>query len=423
MTVADPPRVLDAHASRVWLRRFARTTAGVIVLVAIVVSTMCVVGGLASGAALNSRIAEQKTVLENTEPFAYAAQNLYAALSAADAAAATAFLSGGTQTPLTRARYQQALAAAASALADATAGSPDMATRQALAGISAQLAAYTGLVEAARANNVQGFPIGSAYLREASSLMQTSLLPAAAKVFTDDLARVDGAQREVAKPPVIGLLLLGLAVIAIVVGSVILFRRTNRQFNIGLVVAAAVVIVAIGWVIVASRFAAADIEHSRVDGTAKIGQLAEARILAQQARTDETLQLITRGDITASEKAYFGYIDDLMARLGTGSPAAAAAVKSWVAGHHRQVDAYRGGDYAAAVAQALSTERGGSTAQFADVESSLREDIEATRATLRDGVADAGSYLAWTPTGALVLTIVAAAAAVVGLWPRLKEFL
>jgi len=423
VTIADSPRVLDAHASRVWLRRFARTTAGVVVLIAIVVSTACIVGGLATGAALNARITEQRAVLENTEPFAYAAQNLYAALSATDAAAATAFLSGGSQTPLTRARYQQALAAAASALADATAGSPDMATRQALAGISAKLATYTGLVEAARANNVQGFPIGSAYLREASSLMQTSLLPAAAKVFTDDLARVDEGQREVGRPPVVGLLLLGIAVAAIVVGSVVLFRRTNRQFNIGLVVAVAVVIVAIGWVVVATRLAAADIERSRVDGTAKIEQLAEARILAQQARTDETLQLITRGNITASEKAFFGYTDDLLARLGTGSPAAAAAVESWVAGHRRQVDAYLAGDYETAVEQALSAERGGSAAQFGTVESILREDIESTRATLRVKVADAGRYLAWTPTGTLVLTIVAAAAAVVGLWPRLKEFL
>ena len=47
-----------------------------------------------------------------------------------------------------------------------------------------QLAAYTGLVEAARANNVQGFPIGSAYLREASSLMQTKLLPEAKKIYS-----------------------------------------------------------------------------------------------------------------------------------------------------------------------------------------------------------------------------------------------
>lgn len=423
MTVADTPRALDAHASRVWLRRFARTTPGVVVLIAIVVAASCILGGVACGAALNARITEQKAVLEHSEPFAYAAQNLYAALSAADAAAATGFLSGGTQTPLTRARYQQALAAAASALADATAGSPDLQTRQALARISAQLATYTGLVEAARANNVQGFPIGSAYLREASSLMQTTLLPEAAKVFTADLARVDEAQRRVGGIPTSGLLLLGVAVVAIVAGSVILSRRTNRQFNVGLVVAAVVALLAISWVVVATRLAAGDIERSRIEGTAKFEQLAEARILAQQARTGETLQLITRGDITASEKAFFGYIDDLVGRLGTGSPEATAAVQTWVAGHRRQVDAYRAGDYPGAVAQALGTERGGSAAQFADVESSLRDAIESTRSTLRDGVSDAGRYLAWTPTGTVALMILAETAAAVGLWPRLKEFL
>ena len=173
----------------------------------------------------------------------------------------------------------------------------------------------------------------------------------------------------------------------------------------------------------AVRFAAGDIERSRIEGTAKFGQLAEARILAQQARTDETLQLITRGDISASEKAFNGYVDDLVARLGTGSPDATAAVETWVAGHRRQVDAYRAGDYPGAVAQALGGERGGSAAQFAVVEASLRDDIEAARSTLRDGVSDAGGYLAWTPTGTLVLMVVAASAVVVGLWPRLKEFL
>jgi hypothetical protein len=113
----------------------------------------------------------------------------------------------------------------------------------------------------------------------------------------------------------------------------------------------------------------------------------------------------------------------VVGRLGTGSPEATAAVQTWVAGHRRQVDAYRAGDYPGAVAQALGTERGGSAAQFADVESSLRDDIESTRSTLRDAVSDAGRYLAWAPTGTVVLMILAATAAVVGLWPRLKEFL
>lgn len=423
MITTATPLTLDARASRAVLRRFARTTPGLVVLIAVVVAASCIVAGIVSAAALNGRIAEQKAVLEHSEPFAYAAQNLYAASSAADAAATTAFLSGGTQTPLMRARYQQALAAAASALADATAGAPDADTRKALAQVSAHLATYTGLVEAARANNVNGFPVGSAYLREASSSMQNDLLPGAEKIYAADLARVDKAQRRVGSLPMAGLALLVVALATIVAGSVIMFRRTNRTFNLGLVVAAAITVLVIGCIVGGVRLAAADIERGRTEGTARFGQLAEARILAQQARTDETLQLITRGDITASEKSFYGHIDGLVARIGTASPAATQAVEKWVTSHREQVKAYRAGDYPGAMAQALGIDAGASGAAFAVVEASLRDAIEQSRATMRGYVFDAGRYLAWIPTATLVLMTVAAAAAAVGLWPRLREFL
>ena len=180
--------------------------------------------------------------------------------------------------------------------------------------MSAQLATYTGLVEAARANNAQGFPIGSAYLREASSSMQTKVLPGAEKVYAADLARVEQAQRRVGSLPMVGLALLVVALAAIGIGSAIMFKRTNRRFNLGLVAAAVVVVLVMVWIVGAVRLAAGDIERGRTEGTARFGQLAEARILAQQARTDETLQLITRGDITASEKSFYGHIDELTAR-------------------------------------------------------------------------------------------------------------
>jgi hypothetical protein len=417
------PLTLDARASRAWLRRFIRTTPGVVVVIAVVVAASCILAGVLSAATLNGRIAEQRAVLDRSEPFAYAAQNLYAASSAADAAAATAFLSGGDQTPLMRARYQQALAAAASALTDATAGAPDADTRKALAQVSSNLVTYAGLVEAARANNVQGFPVGSAYLREASSWMQTNLLPGAEKIYAADLARVDEAQRRVGSLPIIGLALLAIALAATAVGSAVMFRRTNRRFNLGLVAAAVIGVVVLVAVVGSVRLAAADIERGRAEGTARFGQLAEARILAQQARTDETLQLITRGDITAGEKSFDGHIDELAARIGASSPAATEAVEKWVASHRKQVDAYRAGDYPGAVAQALGTDAGASGAQFAVVETSLRDAIEQSRATMRGYVADAGRYLAWTPTATLALMTLAAGAAVVGLWPRLREFL
>lgn len=416
------PRTLDARASVGWLRRFARTTPGVVGMVAAVVAMSCVIAGVVVGGQLDARITETNSVLDRSEPFAYSAQKLYAALSAADAAAATEFLSGGVETAAMRARYEQALADAAEALTDATTGVTDTDTRTALAQISAELAAYTGQVESARANNRQGFAVGAAYLREASSLMQKSMLPSAERIYTGGLAAVSANQGAVAAVPIAGLVLLVIVLLAIAIGSLILVGRTNRMFNKGLIGATVVVALVIGWIVVANRFAASDIEQSRIEGTARFAQLADARVLAQKARTDETLQLIARGDITAGEKAFNDHIAELSGLLDQGPVAAADGVLAWTASHHQQVELYQGGDYPAAVTQAIGQGPSGSAVQFAAVESSLSDAIEQTRTRLRDDVSAAGGWLVWSPTGTLVLMVVAAAAAVVGLWPRLKEF-
>jgi hypothetical protein len=423
VTVTQTSRVLDARGAVAWLRRFARTSPGLVVLSGVVVASSCLAAGLICGAALHSSVDQRRGVLDHSEPFAYAAQNLYAALSSADAAAATSFLSGGTQTPLMRARYQQALTAAASALADATAGAPDVATREALAAISARLVTYSGLVEAARANNVQRFPLGSAYLREASSVMQNDLLPAARSILSAGLARVDQAQRQVASPPIASVVSLTVALATIGACSVLMLTLTNRRFNIGLVGSGLLIVVVVVWIVAGTRLAADDINRARSEGTARFGDLAEARILAQQARTDEMLQIIARGDADVGEAAYARHIQSLHARLGGESPSTAAAVDRWVAAHGIQTDAYRAGEYQRAVDLAIGPDGGGSAPEFAIVESNLRSEMEAARVRQREGLSDAGRYLAGAPTTTVVAMVLAAAAAAFGLWPRLKEFL
>ena len=76
-------------------------------------------------------------------------------------------------------------------------------------------------------------------------------------------------------------------------------------------------------------------------------------------------------------------------------------MQTWVASHRRQVDAYKAGDYPGAVAQALGTDTGASGAQFAVVETSLRDAIEQSRTTMRGYVSDAGRFLAFAPDGRL----------------------
>ena len=224
---------------------------------------------------------------------------------------------------------------------------PTADTRTALAQISADLAAYTGQVESARANNRQGFAVGAAYFREASSLMQTSMLPERrARLHRQASPRSTSDQRAVGPLPIVGLVLLVVVLVVVVVGSLILVGRTNRQFNRGLVAAAVVVVLVIGWIVVANQFAAQHVEQSRTEGTARFEQLANARVLAQKARTDETLQLISRGDITAGEKAFNGHIGAAVraARSRDPRPRPTASSK-WTASHRKQVELYQGGDY------------------------------------------------------------------------------
>ncbi len=411
------------QASVSWLRRFARTTPGVVSLIVVVVVAGALIAGAISAIQLNGRISERNAILERSEPLAYAAHNLYAALSTADAAAVSAFLSNEIDSGPMRTRYQQALADAASALADATAGATDAQMRTSMAEISAQMSAYTGLVEAARANDRQGFPVGSGYLREASSLMQTGLLPAAERIYSRDTATVDEDQRAVGSLPVLGLVLMVLGLIAVVAGSVILYRRTNRMFNIGLVVAAVAVLLAAGWLVVATQLAAVDIGQSRSAGTERFTQLARARILALQTRTGETLQLVARGDIGTSNATFDKNVAELNTLLDGGPAATVDGVAKWTASHRKHADIYASGDYPGAVTQAIGNDPNASAAQFTIVDDSLRAELENTRAVLRGEVASAGHRLAWSPTATLVLLVIAAVAAVIGLWPRLKEFL
>ncbi|MDO3650624.1 hypothetical protein [Nocardia mangyaensis] len=409
-----------------WSRRFAATTPGVIGLVLLVTALACLIAGSTAGQQLGAKIDRTEQVLTRTEPLAFAAQSLYVSLSAADAGAATAFLSGGIESPQVRDTYEQALAEAAAALAEATAGATDAETRTIVARIAADLPTYTGLVETARANNRQGYPVGSAYLRQASDLMQTSLLPHAEQLTEARFAAVGKDQRDIGALPwttIVGLLLV-LAVCG--TGSVLLLRRTNRLVNVGIALAAGATLLALLWTVGATVAAAQLLDTGRTGAGARVENLAGARILAQQARTDETLALITRGDITAPEAAFGTHIGELEQRLlaaGIADSETGRTLARWTAGHNAQRTAYEKADYPGAVSQAIGTGPESSATSFTRLDQELRDALAHARDDLRDGVDAAGNALILSPFGVLVLLLGAAGAVVTGLWPRLKEFL
>ena len=169
---------------------FVATTPGRILLIGLVLAMLGGLSAFATSTTINQRQHALTTVLSHTEPLAFAAGRLYTTLSVADAAAATAFIAQAEPRTV-RQRYEQAITDAAVAVTRASSGLTDEPLVQLLGRINAELAVYTGLIEIARTNNRAGNPVGSSYLSEASSLMQSAILPDAQQLYSERSKRVD----------------------------------------------------------------------------------------------------------------------------------------------------------------------------------------------------------------------------------------
>ncbi|GGU14604.1 hypothetical protein [Lentzea flava] len=411
--------VIDSQPRQALVRRvtgLARSTPGRLSLIVVVL----VVASLASGWLSTWSVNRQERALEDlatrSEPLAHAAQEVYRALQDADATAASAFLSGGLEPPRLRERYEADIAQAQAALSVATASSPDL-----TATLSAQLPVYTGLIETARTNNRQGFPVGAAYLREASGLMRTQLLPSARELYRAETDRVARAQDEATFPW--GSVLVALAfVIALVLTQRYLTRKTNRLLNIGLLVATAAAVLSLLWVTTVSVLVMNDVADSRT-ASQKADVLAQARIATLTARGDETLTLVARGAGQTYEKSFVEVSERLEGQLEEAKrledteavDQAMRHFRQWQQVHQRIREADDAGQYNDAVALIDNP-------YFDSLDQDLVRAIGEARQDFSDEVAVARGSLAGTVVGVLVLAVISAVGSTMGLWQRLKEY-
>ena len=89
------------------------------------------------------------------------------------------------------------------------------------------------MIETARANNRNGYPVGAAYLSEASNQMQTTLLPMAAQLQSHRSDAVEAAQRRHVQPPWPAVALLIVALGVLVWAQLDLSKRWHRVLNPG----------------------------------------------------------------------------------------------------------------------------------------------------------------------------------------------
>jgi hypothetical protein len=403
-----------------------------------------VVLGLAAGGAgvlsVRDRSDLVRRVTATSGPLAVAAQDLYRALSDADATAASAFLSGGLEPAPQRARYEADIAAASAALTKVAGGVTEGVGVAAAGLVAAQLPVYTGLVETARTLNRQRLPLGAAYLREASGLMRRTLLPAAQEVYSAVTARLAAARDDAAGFPWIALPLGLLALAGLIVGQVYLTRRTNRVFNPGLVAATAVGLAAVLWLGVAWVSAAGHLNASRRDGSEQVELLSQARILALQARGDESLTLVARGSGAAFEKRFADAMTRLVGENGSGGllgqargeatdPAGRAAAdvaladaRQWRTVHAdiRRLD--DDGDYVGAVGLAVGADRNSAANVFGRLDTDLARGITHGSDRFSREANRAGGVLSGVSVGIGALTVLLMLCVVAGMQRRIVEY-
>ena len=411
---------------------FLWTTPGRILTIGVVLSTLVIASAFATSTTINDRQRALTTVLNHTEPLSFAAGQLYTTLSVADAAAATAFIAGAEPRDV-RQRYQQAITDAASAVTRASSGLTDEPMVQLLGRVNAQLAVYTGLVETARTNNRAGNPVGSSYLSEASSLMQTQILPDAQRLYEQTSERVDTETTSSTRIPGPVILVVFATLLFGAFANRWLARRTRRRVNIGFVAGGLAVLIMLIWVGTALVISTADSRSAKGTAAESLKTVTNLAITAQQARADETLSLIRRGDETVRKQSYYQRIDTMQQQLAgylsrndaidkTDLADAEQLLKRWRAADDR-ISAYIAvGNYQAATQVALGTSEDDSTPAFNKLDTALSKGIEESRNQLRNDIVNARRVLSGATVGAAVLSVVAALAVALGLWPRLSEY-
>lgn len=411
------------------VRAFATSSPGLLIAVGLLLIALCASAAVVTADMVGDRQLALDVLLAETEPEAHSAHRLYTSLSIADAAASTAFISGGLEPQTVRERYAQAVGAAA---AEVVIGAGDAeADARLRTGIATGLPVYTGLVETARANNRSGYPVGAAYLSEASHQMQSTLLPMAEELEDHRSAAVDEAGRRHVRPPWTAIVLLLVALGALAWVQTLLTRRWRRVLNPGLLAASAAMLILLAWTVIAGSISAAAMIGGRDEGTVPGSRLVESRILTHQARTAETLKLARRdatGDYDRIYDESIARIADLLEGYPDEAPAtdavdsATAALDRWRASHQRMNDALARGDYPGAAQVATGSGVAETSAAVDALDLALDGALEETRVHQRDHISHAARALDFLSPGALVLVLLAIGGVCAGIWPRLREY-
>jgi hypothetical protein len=401
--------------------------------------------GVLAGLTASQHASAAADVVAVSEPLSLDAEQIYTSLSDAGATAASAFLAGGLEPVKARQRYQEDITQAAikieaaSALVGSSAArtqlpgqlakrtaAADAAIGDDLAILSGQLPVYADEVGTARADNRLGLPLGAAYLREASELLRTKLLPAAGDIYTRESALLTSSSAQATGLPlVLVAVLVGLGIGYVLVrSSRWLARHTHRMVNYGLLLTALAGLVSLVWLAGAFALGRADLLHAQQQGSVPAQAFARAEVAALQAHADESLTLIDNSgedsyqqDFEVQAKALGPGPGSLL--TATGSSEAVAQAQAWYQAHK----ALRAQDDAGNHATAVTSAQTGAAAQaFRKLSTTLSEGITTHQATFDSSARNGRDAFTGLAIGMVVAALVMVAGCAWGLSRRLAEY-
>ncbi|MFI6445121.1 hypothetical protein [Kitasatospora sp. NPDC050543] len=443
---------LSPAAVRARLRRAAAHAPGRLRLAGALLAALTLAFGVLTAWQTHSRAQAADRVVSYSEPLSQAAADIHRSLADADTTAATGFLLAGSEPKPVRQRYEDDIATASRLIAEAaartTASSP---AQQWLSALNQQLPVYAGLVESARANNRQGYPLGGAYLRYASEQMRGTLLPAAEKLAAAENQQLERDYADARAVPWASWALGLLALAALVLVQQVLYRRTNRVFNLGLLGATASMLAALLWLGAGGLVVDGRLADGERLGSTPLRALNTARVDVLTARLAENLHFVARGSSTKYAELWGKTTEGLAgrpgpdgsrdARAGTLAQAeqlaprdAADAVRRareqftvWDERHNGAVKAESvDGNYQAAVDATITTGEADipktSDAAFAAADRDLAQAATVEQASFLASARGTGGLLNTMSVGAGVLALLAAVCALRGLGRRLAEY-
>ena len=416
--------------------RQVTTTPGRMRLAGAGVVAALLVLAIVGGAAVRSRQRASSEVSGHDEALLVSAGTAYTSLADADATATNTFLEAGLESPTQRALYLADLAAAANALSTVSTGvGSSTEVQKALGVIDTELPIYTGMVESARANNRQGYPVGAAYLSEGSAIMQSQILPAVGQLYQGQAERLNQAYgsgrsaADVVGVAVFVLLALGLLVVA----QRFVAHRTNRLLNPLMGAATVVVLVLAAWTVVAFAVSAGSLGTARSRGSDPVEVASSAQILVSRAQVDLNLALASRGsepqhlaDLSAVQSALgpAGGSTGLIAEAGR-YPASDVSTGTNYAAFLKVlgtvVSAASSGQYTSAIAVATGGSSGDEVPAAGDLQRSLDKEVQSAQATFA-AKAHSGAHDLSGLSLALAGLVVASALALLGLERRINEY-